>query len=179
MTDLVLSKKHKEIAILAGLALFFIFLGWVLAVEPSLVKIKRYERQIKDSRVRLDIIDEINALSKSESDNSQLFIKESERNEVLAKIVAILNEKKMDILTAEPSEMKIDAFDYFMITTDVSTKFMDLIGLLDGLKTLKTPLALRYVNMGQSSRASQSGATGAGGKKIAKLRFEGLMTKDL
>ena len=178
MAKFKFKENYQTIGILVGLAVFFSFLGWTLAVAPSLKKVNQYKRQIKDSKARFDIIEEIDALNKNQNDSSQLFIKEGDRNEVLGKVVAILKDKKIEILAAEPSEMQIDSFLYLMISFDVRTGFPGLIGLIDGLKTLKTPLALRYINMGQTSRAAQFGATRPSGRKEAKLRLEGLMKKE-
>ncbi len=178
MVNIKFKENYQTIGIMTGLAVFFIIIGWVLAVAPSLKKANSYQRQIKDSKARFDIIEEIDALSKNQNDSAQLFIKESERNEVLGKVIAIMKDKKIEILAAEPSETPADSFVYFMISFDVRTGFPGLIGLIDGLKTLKTPLALRYINMGQTSRAAQFGAVKPSGRKEAKLRLEGLMKKE-
>ena len=178
MLDIKLKENQKMIGILAGLAVFFIFIGWTLAVAPGLKKIRMYKNQIKDSKARFDIIEEINALGEKQANNPQLFIKDNERNEVLGKVIAIMKDKKIEILTAEPAELQADSFSYLMFSFDVRTGFPGLIGLIDGLKTLKTPLALRYVNMGQTSRASQYGVVKPSSRKEAKLRLEGLMKKE-
>ena len=157
-----LTEPQKRLLVLAPAGLIFVWVGWILAAQPGLAKVKSLKAAISTVDERAGLITEIQGLEKRRKDTEELLATDEMRYELLGKLTSLAKQSGFELQSLTPNVEQAEPYGRLTFNLKAQAEFPLLIRFLDKLENLKPGVAVYKISIasGQAWRRGR-GLSGA------------------
>ena len=154
--------------ILAPIGLIFVWIGWILAIQPAWRKIEMRKDSISTAGERVALITEIQNLEKRRIEMERLLATEETRLELLGKLTSWAKESGFELQSLTPNIQEAAPYDRLTFDLKAQANFPLLIRFLGKLENLKPGIAVHKMSVtgGQMWRRGFGSRGGADAPQI-------------
>ncbi len=154
MIGFKLTERHKQIGIKWAVRFVFVVLGWVLAIQPALVKIKLNREATKDIEERSQLILEIHRLQEKNKQFDSVLPDEENAHALLGKISKLAGENNFDVQSLVPTTESAGSYTKVRLNLRGRASFISLLNFLKAFEALK--LSGAVVSMSAANDVSRA-----------------------
>jgi len=156
--NLKLTELQKRLLILAPAGVIFVWVGWILAAQPAVGKIKNIREAISSVGERSTLIVEIQNLNKKKVDMEPWLATEEARHEILAKLTSLAKQSGFVIQSLTPSVEPGEPYGRLVFSLKAQANFPSLIWFLSKVRDLKPGVAVYEMSMNRAQTWRRAGS---------------------
>jgi hypothetical protein len=145
--SLQLTESQKRLLVLVPAGLLFIWVGWILAAQPAVAKIKNLREVISSAGERATLIAEIQDLNKKKREMEPWLATEEARHEILAKLTSLAKQSGFVIQSLTPSVEPGAPYGRLIFSLKAQASFPALIWFLSKVRDLKPGVVVYEISM--------------------------------
>lgn len=142
-----LTEKQRRLFILVPVGLVFLWLGWTLAAQPALKKIKTLKMSISTAGERLDLIVEIQNLRRKQTEMEPLLATEEARHEILGKLTSLAKQSGFVLQSLTPNVEQGEPYGRLTFELKAQARFPSLVWFLSKVRELKPAVAVYRISI--------------------------------
>lgn len=152
------TERHKQIGIKWAARFALFILGWMLAIQPALMKIKLNRGATRDIEERSQLILSVHQLQEKNKHFDSALPDEENAHALLGKISKLANENHFDVQSLVPSTESAGPYTKVKLNLRGRASFTSLLSFLKAFEALKLSGAVASMSMANDlSRADMGG----------------------